>query len=246
MKLTPAGKLNRQIPLKNALVCALLNLKYMKPRFSNQRNHALTLVEVLIVIAILMVLAFFLLLSLTRGYNRFLRIECVSNLRQIGLDYRIWAGDNGGEYPMEILATNGTESGLADGRKAWVYYFVMSNALATPKLLHCPADKNRSAATNFSAEFNNRNVSYFVGLNADTNSPQAFLSGDDNFEISGVSIKSGLLEISSNTPIAWTTARHNRWGNIGLADGSVQQTTTSGLTNLFQQTGVATNHLAIP
>jgi hypothetical protein len=61
MKLTPAGKLNRQIPLKNALVYALLNLKYMKPRLSNQKNHALTWVEV-VVIAVLAVLAVFFVL----------------------------------------------------------------------------------------------------------------------------------------------------------------------------------------
>jgi hypothetical protein len=35
-------------------------------------------------------------------------------------------------------------------------------------------------------------------------------------------------------------------GNIGLADGSVLQTTISGFTNRLQQTGLAVNRLAIP
>jgi len=37
----------------------------MKPRISNQRNHALTLIEVLVVIAVLVVLAAMLLPSTT-------------------------------------------------------------------------------------------------------------------------------------------------------------------------------------
>lgn len=245
MKLTPAGKLNRQIPLKNALVCALLNLKYMKPRFSNQRNHALTLVEVLVVVVVLAVLAA-ILLPVSHAPHKALRIYCVYNLKQVGLAYRIWAGDNNDKYPMEISVTNGGTMGLADGRNAWINYFVMSNELSTPKLLYCPADNDHVRATNFTTDFNNSKISYFVGLDANTNSPQVFLSGDDNFAIGGVSVKSGLLELSTNAPISWTVARHKFVGNIGLADGSVQMVSNSGLTNLLHQTGLATNRLAIP
>ena len=101
-------------------------------------------------------------------------------------------------------------------------------------------------ATNSWSGLNNQNISYFVGLNAALSSPQSFLSGDDNFEINGVPVKTGLLEVYSNTPIAWTAARHHLCGNIGLADGSVQSVTISGLNNLVQQTGLGTNRLAIP
>jgi hypothetical protein len=72
------------------------------------------------------------------------------------------------------------------------------------------------------------------------------LSGDDNFEIGGVPVKSGLLELSTNTPISWTAARHKFVGNIGLSYGSVQQVTQSGLRQAVQQAGFATNRLAIP
>jgi prepilin-type processing-associated H-X9-DG protein len=83
-------------------------------------------------------------------------------------------------------------------------------------------------------------------LDASAENPRTILSGDDNFEINGVAVKSGLLEFSSNTPIAWSAARHKFSGNILLADGSFQTATISGLTNLVQQTGLATNRLAIP
>ena len=142
--------------------------------------------------------------------------------------------------------TNGGTMGLANGRNAWINFYVMSNQLSTPKVLHCPSDTDGFIATNSWSGLNNQNVSYFVGLNAGENDPQAILSGDDNFEISGVPVKSGLLELSTNAPIAWSAARHKLSGNILLADGSVQSVTTSGLTNLVHQTGLATNRLAIP
>jgi hypothetical protein len=92
------------------------------------------------------------------------------------------------------------------------------------------------------------NISYFVGVDVtnDTN-PLMIISGDANFEIGGVLVKSGLLEFSTNAPIAWTATRHITYGNIGLADGSVQQVTSSRFRQwLLPQTGLATNRLAIP
>jgi hypothetical protein len=213
----------------------------MKPRSSHQTNHALTLVEVLVVIVGIAIFASVgvLFLSVIAARNHGApRINCISNLKQIGLAYRIWEGDHAGKFPTQVLGTN---AGVA------TIFQTISNELSTPKLLICPADKNSYYATNFSAEFSNKNVSYFVGLDADTNHSQAFLSGDDNFAIDDISVKSGLLTLFTNDPISWTASRHHLAGNIGLADGSVCEVNTHGLTNyLLQQTGLATNRLAIP
>jgi hypothetical protein len=135
---------------------------------------------------------------------------------------------------------------------------VMSNELSTPKILLCPEDTYRVRATNFST-LNSSNISYFVGLDAAETKPQLFLSGDDNLAIGGIPVKSGVLELSTNAPISWTSGRHiaynsHFWtparyrfvGNIGLADGSVQQVTTDGLQKALQQTGIATNRLVLP
>ena len=113
-------------------------------------------------------------------------------------------------------------------------------------MLRCPADKDRIAAKIFTTDFSAKNVSYFVGLDADTNHPNMFLIGDDNFAIGGVPVKSGLLRFSMNTPIAWTDERHFSAGNIVFADGSVAQTSLRGLQQAVQNTGAATNRLAIP
>lgn len=131
----------------------------------------------------------------------------------------------------------------AESSQIFRHFQVMSNELSSPIILICPADA-RQPAKNFGPGFGNTNISYFVSLNATEANPQDLLCGDDNFEIGGVPVKSGVLEISSNTPIAWSAARHKYSGNVACADGSVQGVNNSGLTSW--QSGLATNRLAIP
>jgi competence protein ComGC len=231
----------------------------MKLRSSNKRTAALTRTEAIVVIATLAVLFVLLLPALvTVGHDGRQRINCVSNLKQIGIAYRLWEGDNNDKYPMAVSVTNGGAMELVATGNVAACFRVMSNELSTPKILFCPEDIRRVRATNFST-LNSSNISYFVGLDADPNRPQMFLSGDDNFATGGVPVKSGLLELSSNAPIAWTSGRHvaydsHFWtpardrlvGNIGMADGSAQRVTTDGLQKALQQTGVATNRLVLP
>jgi hypothetical protein len=52
--------------------------------------------------------------------------------------------------------------------------------------------------------------------------------------------------VPTNAPIAWTAERHKFSGNIGLSDGSVQQTTSSSLRSAMMATGFATNRFELP
>jgi prepilin-type N-terminal cleavage/methylation domain-containing protein/prepilin-type processing-associated H-X9-DG protein len=210
-------------------------------------SHAMTLTEVLVVIAVLVVLASSLLPA---GSNRKLaiamRIGCASNLKQAGLAYRLWAGDNNDRFPMQVSATNRGEMELALSGNVFPIFQVMSNGMNTPRLLVCPADKGRVAATNWS-ELRRSNISYFVSLDTDETRPQMFLSGDSNLEVDQKPVGPGILSLSSNTTVGWTAARHpRRSGNILLADGSVQQADEKILRHLLEESGVATNRLAMP
>jgi len=229
----------------------------MKPRCANQSCRALTLVEMVVVVFVLAVLTAILLPTLRPPRDIPSRIYCLNNLKQIALAYRVWAGDHGDQYPMHTSITNGGTTEL-DAAKIWFNFSVISNELVTPKILICPADTNRIAATNFSTDFNNRKISYFISLDATETQPQMFLAGDDNFTINGVSVESGLLQLSTNLPVAWNGGRHfsynsHFWtptrdkfvGNICLSDGSVQQLSTEGLQQILLQCS-ATNRLAIP
>jgi prepilin-type processing-associated H-X9-DG protein len=217
----------------------------MKPRLSNQQTTALTLIEVLVIIAVLAVLWALLMPAMDNRPMSAPRIACVSNLKQIGIAYRLWEGDHGDKYPMAVSVTNGGAMELIATGNVAAGYLVMSNELSTPKILRCPADIHRVWATNFSTGFDNSHISYFVGLDAAETEPQMCLSGDDNFAIGGVPVKSGVLQLLTNAPVTWTKTRHKFVGNIGMADGSVQQVTTDGLQKALQQAGTM-NRLLIP
>jgi len=164
----------------------------------------------------------------------------------IGLSFLVWGNDYNGRFPMEVSVTNGGRMELADTGNVVAIFQIMTNEMSTPKMLLCPRDRNHVEGTNFAIGFTPKNISYFIGVDANTNRPRALLSGDDNFSIGGNQVKSGLLELPANSPTSWTAARHKFAGNILFADGSVQQTTSSNLNQCFQQTGLATNRLAIP
>ena len=218
----------------------------MRLRISNRKSAALTLVEVLVVIGIIALLAAILLPALAAARKKSSKIGCVNDLKQIALAVRIWSGDNEDKYPTEVSVTNGGAMESAAAGDAVSVFQVMSNELSTPKVLCCPNDAEHSWATNFGPGLTAKNISYFVGLDAHINSPQLFLAGDNNFQVGGIHVKSGILEIFYGTLVQWTSARHKSAGNICLGDGSVQRVSHSGLRTLIQQTGLATNRLIIP
>jgi competence protein ComGC len=232
----------------------------------------MTLMEVLVVVAVLVLLAVVLLPALIAANRRPNTGSCAGNLKQIYVSFRVWADDHNGKYPMEISTAKGGTMELAATGDVVATFQVMSNELFTPKVLVCPVDTQHVMTNSFGASLTAKNISYFIGLDANTNRSQAFLSGDSNFAIGGVPVKSGLLELPANSPVSWTSGRHTTYkrhfwnvatsfGNVGLADGSVQHaaisirtnlverstgTVTTSLTSLLQATGLATNRLAIP
>lgn len=122
---------------------------------------------------------------------------------------------------------------------------VMSNELSTPRILLCPSDDKGQSATNFTTDFDVTKISYFVGADAVATNASMFLAGDRNLT-NGTRLRNGLLELTTSRPSGWTSEIHQKAGNIGFADGSVQQLSNLGLRTALESTGVATNRLAIP
>jgi type II secretory pathway pseudopilin PulG len=218
----------------------------VKINFSKKRNAAMTLFEVGVVIAIVVILAVVFIPILSQSRQRPKRIQCANQLKQISVAYKVWVGD-GDHFPMGDSIARGGSMEMAQTGNVVQTFLVMSNELSNPQLLVCPADETRTAALNFRTTLVNSNISYLVGVDVrnDAN-PQMILSGDCNFEMGGMPVKAGLNSFWTNDPVAWQAIRHITSGNIGLADGSVQPMTSSNLQDCFQQTGFATNRFAIP
>jgi prepilin-type processing-associated H-X9-DG protein len=186
-----------------------------------------------------------LLLILARPHRYYGPI-CTNNLKQIGLSFREWAGDNDDKFPTHFAVTNKAMMQLIGSGKAYLLWQTMSNEMSNPKILLCPEDRHRTGAVSFTENFSDANISYFFNLDvSDDGDPQMLLAGDDNFVVNGNPVQPGILNLSTNASIAWTAARHHFKGNVALADGSVQSTTSAQMQQAWRQSDT-TNRLVIP
>ncbi len=217
----------------------------MKTVHPNRRSRGFTWVELLVVIGVLALVAALLLPALAAAKHKHARIGCVNNLKQFGIAFRLWEGDHGDKYPMQFARTNNETMKLVTSGNTYLLWQTMSNELSTPKILHCPEDKQRTNAVSFSQGFSDANISYFFSLDTVEAYPNMILDGDDNLAVDGVRVKPGILNLWTNATVAWTKERHRFNGNIGLADGSVAQTTSAGLISAVVSitNGVPTNNV---
>lgn len=220
----------------------------MKTTLSPTLTRALTHVEVLAVLGACGTLVFAFLAAVTPEQpRRSQRINCVSNLKQIGLAMRMWANDNGDQFPWEVaLAKKGTLE-LADSPDVYRHFLAVSNELNSPKILACPTDTKVTRVTDWPS-LGNTNLSYFIGLDADESRPQSILSGDRNIT-GGQFVTNRVMRFTKDSPASWGADLHEHEGNIALGDGSALQLTTPLLRKQIQSTwlgGASDLRVSIP
>jgi type II secretory pathway pseudopilin PulG len=199
---------------------------------------AFRLIELLVVIAIMTVLAALLLSALAKANSRAHRIACVSNQKQIRLGLNLGASDHGGRYPSVVVAADG---GSQKERETWLHFLTLTNELATPKVLHCPTDRVRQVASDFSAAptglrtLKNAGISYAIATAPELGNSTRHLADDRNLlgrEGEGcgyAEIYRFITSIKAGDDFGWDNTMHVSAGNMALADGSVQQFNRAGL-----------------
>lgn len=110
-----------------------------------QRNSikGFTLVELLVVIAIISILAALLMPTLGKAREQTRSRACMSNLRQIGIAFHLYANDNNGVFPPVVQNYSGSSKvagnpGVPDLPWDWVLLPYLNNSR---KIYLCPSDK---------------------------------------------------------------------------------------------------------
>ena len=138
------------------------------------RKRFFTLIELLIVVAIIAILAAMLLPALSKAMMTARKAHCINNLKQLGTALESYAGDSQDWYPMYYTATGGGEwyKVLCDNHYVPCTYNQARGALGLggsregrKHILWCPEDKRDPTA----AAANAQGISY--GINAIITNP---------------------------------------------------------------------------
>ncbi|MDB6027226.1 MAG: hypothetical protein JWM68_3449 [Verrucomicrobiales bacterium] len=199
-----------------------------------RKPSAYTLIEIVVVVATLALLLFLFAVKLPQQRRQARRLECVSNLKQMGTAFRMWGNDSGSGTPMSIVPFTNDVS---------FYSKAFADQMSSSKILACP-DDTRTASATFS-KLQNQNISYFLGMDAEDTMPGTILWGDRSITLAPTP-QTNLWELGTNKSVGWSQLLHNGDGNIGFADGSVKLLDEKTLQLALEATGDTTNRILLP
>lgn len=210
-------------------------------------RRAFTRVELCACLAAVAVLVLLALPALATTQSRGQVAQCLNNLRLMGRAVHVWAADYQNQPPWQtsvndggLLPVSGTRPGLV-----WADLSIMSNALVTPRILVCPADRTGVIAKDFavyvSASYRNNATSYVLNLHSRSEYPEGLLFADWNMKLNP-NVQSCATRVNNVWSFSTQAGSDNGWtnkvpqvnghgfsGNIVVMDGSVSETTSEQL-----------------
>jgi prepilin-type N-terminal cleavage/methylation domain-containing protein len=229
----------------------------MNPAATTEAKQAFTLIELLVVVVIVVVLLIT-AMPTHKGakVSKANAVQCMSNLRQIGLGLIMYAQDHKDLFPWQVSTNQGGTEELISNGVAADHFAKLAPYLLATRVLVCPTDKERQVgATNYFG-FSNSNLSYFTSLDvklapAATNIFALILSGDRHLARNNQPLNSGLFSATNSAALSWTKELHwaknqaETLGVMAFADGHCEAVKSTKLPATFQRQNLATR-LVIP
>ncbi len=150
-------------------------------------SAAFTRAELLITLAVFSLLVAIVLPALAHDRARSARIICANNLRQIGAAMQTWGNDHQDLQPWEVPPVEGGTKAHPLAVNVWLHFAVLSNELASARILFCPTDTGTPAfdfgsspeGGYLSPNYRNAATSYLVA-HRDSNEPMVMTVADRN------------------------------------------------------------------
>ncbi len=209
--------------------------------FPHGRARALTISELLVVLAVLVALAVLVgPKALQPVRSRIHKASCASQLKSLGVAFHLYAGLHGRLLPAELIESHAWQTNFDETLVgAWK---LLSNEVTASRLLVCPSDA-RFAAVNFDS-LARSNLSYFMSIDATLAAPHLLLAGDRNLSSGGVKVDAGLLSVHPDRALGTTKELHGGSAAFLFVDGSVRRFDPASDTHPDFTT--ATNRIAVP
>jgi Tfp pilus assembly protein PilE len=223
----------------------------MKPFSDQGPTKAFTLLELLVVVAIIILIAFFAIP--TNRPKKTARTICQSNLRQDAIALMYWSSDHGDRLPWGVSTNSGGSMEWVESEPAAMQFRPLqslSEGSFRPQMLICPADPSREAAASVET-LENTNLSYFInvavpGLSASPRPSEVVLMGDRNLNVNGRALTTGLISVSNTSNVEWTSDIHKNGGCFLFLDGHAEFVKTQGLNGIISKQGTSGLRLFVP